>query len=118
MTLRNGRLLRGCISLAVRFSSPSEMIALLTMDSHCIPDNPHFLDCCVMLLFKSETYHADKYSFPGLARNTPELRQKAEEFQAGEISRANYDYADTMKRSELSNIAFYVSSVGEVFILA
>jgi len=57
-------------------------------------------------------------AFPGLARNTPELRKKAEEYQAGEITRADYDYADTMVRSELSNMAFYVSSVGEIVILA
>lgn len=57
-------------------------------------------------------------SFPGLARNTPELRHKAEEYQAGEISREEYDYADTMKRSELSNVAFYIQSLGEIIILA
>lgn len=56
--------------------------------------------------------------FPGLARNTRELRHKAEEYQAGEISREEYDYADTMKRSELSNVAFYVQSLGEIVILA
>jgi MFS-type transporter involved in bile tolerance (Atg22 family) len=56
-------------------------------------------------------------AFPGLARNTPELRQKAEAYQAGEISRAEYDYADTLKRSELSNMAFYIQSLGEVVIL-
>ncbi|KAF4637281.1 hypothetical protein G7Y89_g805 [Cudoniella acicularis] len=57
-------------------------------------------------------------AFPGLARNTPELREKAEAYQAGEISRADYDYADTMKRSELSNMAFYIQSLGEIVILA
>lgn len=57
-------------------------------------------------------------AFPGLARNTPELRRKAEEYQAGEITRGDYDYADTLKRSELSNMAFYIQSVGEVVILA
>jgi len=57
-------------------------------------------------------------SFPGLARNTPELRHKAEEYQAGEITREEYDYADTLKRSELSNMAFYIQSLGEIVILA
>jgi MFS-type transporter involved in bile tolerance (Atg22 family) len=57
-------------------------------------------------------------AFPGLARNTPELREKAEQYQAGEITRGDYDYADTLKRSELSNMAFYIQSVGEVVILA
>ncbi|RDL33695.1 Autophagy-related protein [Venustampulla echinocandica] len=57
-------------------------------------------------------------AFPGLARNTPQLREKAEAYQAGEISRADYDYADTLKRSELSNMAFYIQSLGEIVILA
>ncbi|KAK2865146.1 hypothetical protein FQN49_003869 [Arthroderma sp. PD_2] len=57
-------------------------------------------------------------AFPGLARNTEELRQKATEYQAGRITKDEYDAADSMKRSQLSNVAFYVQSVGEVFILA
>jgi hypothetical protein len=57
-------------------------------------------------------------SFPGLARNTPEVRRTAEEYQAGEITREEYDYADTLKRSELSNIAFYIQSVAEIVIFA
>ncbi|KAH8691428.1 putative autophagy protein [Talaromyces proteolyticus] len=57
-------------------------------------------------------------AFPGLARNTAEMKQKADELVSGSISREEYDYADTMKRSQLSNIAFYIQSVGEVFILA
>ncbi|KAE8444004.1 hypothetical protein EG329_001133 [Mollisiaceae sp. DMI_Dod_QoI] len=57
-------------------------------------------------------------AFPGLARNTPELRQKAEAYQAGEITRQEYDYADSLKRSELSNMAFYIQSLGEIVILA
>ncbi|KAK3712933.1 hypothetical protein LTR37_008818 [Vermiconidia calcicola] len=57
-------------------------------------------------------------AFPGLARNTLELRDKAKEFEAGEISREQYDFADSMKRNELSNVAFYVQSMGEIVILA
>lgn len=57
-------------------------------------------------------------AFPGLARNTKELREKAEKFENGEIGREEYDFADSMKRNELSNTAFYVQSVGEVVILA
>ncbi|BCS18061.1 MFS transporter [Aspergillus puulaauensis] len=57
-------------------------------------------------------------AFPGLARNTPEMKAKADEYQSGSISREEYDFADTMKRSQLANIAFYVQSVAEVFILA
>ena len=57
-------------------------------------------------------------AFPGLARNTRELREKAEEFTAGNITRDEYDYADTMQRSRLSNMAFYIQSCGEIVILA
>ncbi|KAM5451837.1 hypothetical protein MaudCBS49596_003665 [Microsporum audouinii] len=57
-------------------------------------------------------------AFPGLARNTEEIRQRADELRAGHITKDEYDAADSMKRSQLSNVAFYVQSVGEVFILA
>ncbi|KAJ5610172.1 hypothetical protein N7510_006891 [Penicillium lagena] len=57
-------------------------------------------------------------AFPGLARNTADLKSKAEEYAAGTISRDEYDHADMMKRSQLANIAFYIQSVGETFILA
>ena len=57
-------------------------------------------------------------AFPGLARNTPQLRAKAEEYTAGIISRDEYDFADMMQRSHLSNVAFYVQSCGEIIILA
>lgn len=57
-------------------------------------------------------------AFPGLARNTRELREKAQQFEEGEISRDEYDFADSMKRNELSNVAFYVQSMGEIVILA
>ncbi|RDW90821.1 MFS transporter [Aspergillus mulundensis] len=57
-------------------------------------------------------------AFPGLARNTLEMKQKADEYQASSITREEYDFADTMKRSQLANIAFYVQSVAEIFILA
>ncbi|RMY98483.1 hypothetical protein D0862_07566 [Hortaea werneckii] len=57
-------------------------------------------------------------AFPGLARNTRELREKAQQFEAGGISRDHYDKEDSMKRNELSNTAFYVQSVAEIGILA
>lgn len=53
-------------------------------------------------------------AFPGLARNTKDLRMKAEELNEGRISRDEYDFVDMMKRNELSNTAFYVQSVGSV----
>lgn len=57
-------------------------------------------------------------AFPGLARNTKDLRIKAEEFAEGKIDRAEYEFADMMKRNELSNVAFYTQSVFEILILA
>jgi hypothetical protein len=57
-------------------------------------------------------------AFPGLARNTPELRAMAEKYEAGEITREDYDREDSLKRNELSNVAFYVQSVAELVILA
>lgn len=57
-------------------------------------------------------------AFPGLARNTRELREKARLYEEGEITREQYDHADSMKRNELSNMAFYIQSVGEIVILA
>lgn len=57
-------------------------------------------------------------AFPGLARNTPALRAKAEQLTSGDISREEYDHADSMKRNELSNVAFGVQSLGEIVILA
>ncbi|KAJ5800740.1 uncharacterized protein N7518_002808 [Penicillium psychrosexuale] len=57
-------------------------------------------------------------AFPGLARNSIELKEEADKYVAGSITREEYDYADTMMRSKLANVAFYVQSVGEIFILA
>lgn len=57
-------------------------------------------------------------AFPGLARNTVEMKEKADEYASGKITRDEYNYADTMMRSRLSNISFYVQSVAEIFILA
>ncbi|KAK1066229.1 hypothetical protein LTR74_007277 [Friedmanniomyces endolithicus] len=57
-------------------------------------------------------------AFPGLARNTRIMRDKAREFEAGTITRDEYDHVDSMKRNELSNVAFYIQSLGEIVILA
>ena len=99
---KNGMLRQGCISWDVRF-------------------------VCLMLAFLKLTLAVIAYqttltfwtaAFPGLARNTPQLRAKAEEYTAGTISREAYDYADTLQRSRLSNMAFYIQSCGEFVILA
>ncbi|CAL5869714.1 uncharacterized protein PFLUO_LOCUS3944 [Penicillium psychrofluorescens] len=57
-------------------------------------------------------------AFPSLARNTTHMKEVANQYVSGEITRDQYDYADTMMRSKLSNIAFVVQSVTEIFILA
>lgn len=57
-------------------------------------------------------------AFPGLARNTKDLRLKAEQFSNRAITRDEYDYADTLQRSRLSNVAFLVQSLAETIILA
>jgi hypothetical protein len=44
-------------------------------------------------------------AFPNLARNTREIREKAQDFADGTITREEYDYADSMKRNELSNVS-------------
>lgn len=57
-------------------------------------------------------------AFPGLARNKPELREKARQYEEGTISREEYDVADSMQRNRLSNNAFIIQSLGEIVILA
>ncbi|KAH7086451.1 autophagy-related protein 22-like protein [Paraphoma chrysanthemicola] len=57
-------------------------------------------------------------AFPGLARSTKDVRSAAADFADGTITRDEYDFVDMMKRNEISNTAFYVQSVAEVFILA
>ena len=57
-------------------------------------------------------------AFPGLARNTPQLRVKAEQYAESTISRDEYDFEDMMQRTRLSNMAFYIQSLGEIVILA
>ena len=46
------------------------------------------------------------------------IKQKALQYEEGSITRDEYDFADSMKRNELSNVAFYVQSIGEIVILA
>ena len=53
-------------------------------------------------------------AFPGLARNTPALRQAAEKFNLGEISRDEYDAVDSRKRNEICNMALFSMGFGEI----
>jgi MFS-type transporter involved in bile tolerance (Atg22 family) len=57
-------------------------------------------------------------AFPSLARNTVAMRDKAARLGSGELTQAEYDHADEVERSRLSNIAFYIQSLGEIAILA
>ncbi|KAI1339973.1 autophagy-related protein 22-like protein [Xylariaceae sp. FL0016] len=57
-------------------------------------------------------------AFPGLARNTPQLKEAARAYAEGDVSQADYEKQDERERSRLSNVAFYIQSVGEVVILA
>ena len=56
-------------------------------------------------------------AFPGLARNTPEMRDKAKEYEAGDINRDEYDFHDMMQRNRISNVAFIAQSASEIIIL-
>lgn len=57
-------------------------------------------------------------AFPGLARNTVQMRIKAEEYEDGKIDRDEYDKADSTMRNKLQNEAFMAQSCGEIVILA
>lgn len=57
-------------------------------------------------------------AFPGLARNTAHMKEVASNYVSGQITRDQYDYADTLMRSKLSNVAFIVQSGTEIIILA
>jgi MFS-type transporter involved in bile tolerance (Atg22 family) len=57
-------------------------------------------------------------AFPVLARNTPLLKDAARACAEGEMDRSEYERLDERERSRLSNVSFYVQSVGEVLILA
>lgn len=57
-------------------------------------------------------------AFPGLARNTRHMREKAEQYENREITRDDYDFADMMERNRIYNVAFIMQSSGEIVILA
>ena len=57
-------------------------------------------------------------AFPGLARNTPDMRVRAAEYERRAISREDYDFADMMQRNRIANVAFITQSGGEIGILA
>ncbi len=100
----NGKSPRACILLGVRYNR-AETYYCLT------------LNVSTVIAYQT-TLTFWTAAFPGLARNTPQLRAKAEEYCAGNITRDQYDFADMMQRSRLANVAFYIQSCGEVVILA
>ena len=57
-------------------------------------------------------------SFPGLARSTPTLREAASAFKSGTLARADFEFADSMKRNEISNLSAAVGAAGELAVIA
>ncbi|UKZ82479.1 hypothetical protein TrVFT333_010268 [Trichoderma virens FT-333] len=57
-------------------------------------------------------------AFPSLARNTTHLKDSRLSYESGDITLEELDRRDEMERSRLSNVSFYIQSVGEVVILA
>ena len=57
-------------------------------------------------------------AFPGLARNTLTLREHAEKYNSGKITREEYDTVDSMKRNEIVNMGLYVCGVGQLPLVA
>lgn len=57
-------------------------------------------------------------AFPSLARNTVTLKESRVAYEAGDITLKELDHRDELERSRLSNVAFYIQSIGEVVILA
>ncbi|KAI0875795.1 putative autophagy protein [Hypoxylon argillaceum] len=57
-------------------------------------------------------------AFPGLARNTPQMKAKADAYVSGDITRDEYDYADSLMRGRLANVAYCIQSATEAITLA
>lgn len=57
-------------------------------------------------------------AFPSLARNTTKLKDSRLQYESGDITLEELDRRDEFERSRLSNVSFYIQSVGEVVILA
>jgi hypothetical protein len=56
-------------------------------------------------------------AFPQLARDTPELQAASNQLRNGSLSEEDHSKIDSLQRNRLANVAFYVSSCGEVAIL-
>lgn len=60
----------------------------------------------------SRTVHRGLNRLP----NDPNILDRREAYAASSITRGKYEYMDTMKRSQLANIVFYVQSLAEIII--
>ncbi|KAF8627990.1 hypothetical protein AX15_004117 [Amanita polypyramis BW_CC] len=56
-------------------------------------------------------------AFPGLARDLPEVKQSAQEVSTGNKTEVEHEKFMSLSRNRISNVAFTISSVGEVIIL-
>ncbi|EJD06852.1 uncharacterized protein FOMMEDRAFT_75769 [Fomitiporia mediterranea MF3/22] len=57
-------------------------------------------------------------AFPGLARDLPEVKASAKEVQTSHKSQEEHAQFESLQRNRISNVAFAISSAGEVIILA
>jgi MFS-type transporter involved in bile tolerance (Atg22 family) len=57
-------------------------------------------------------------AFPALARNTDKSQEAFRSMEVGTAEPAHYNQVRDMERSRISNVAFYVQSLGELVILA
>ncbi|RKU43284.1 hypothetical protein DL546_006437 [Coniochaeta pulveracea] len=57
-------------------------------------------------------------AFPALARNTGRSQEAFRSMEQGAVEEAHYNQVREMERSRISNVAFYVQSLGELVILA
>lgn len=57
-------------------------------------------------------------AFPGLARNSPKMKELSSQLSDGVIDRDTYEHADMMERNRISNVSFQVQSFAEIIELA
>lgn len=57
-------------------------------------------------------------AFPGLARNTPHIKDLSARLAHGEVDQETFEHADMMQRNRISNVSFLVQSFVEVLELA
>ncbi|KAJ6561545.1 autophagy-related protein 22-like protein [Mycena vulgaris] len=55
--------------------------------------------------------------FPRLARNTPHARELKEKFEAGEVTKEEYEREESLEKNLISNISTAHSNIGYIFTL-